>query len=167
MTAHDHVARILSEWERERPDLDVSPQGLFGRLHRVANLTMGEIIPVYRAHALSEGEFDVLAALRRAGEPFERTPGALAEHTMITTGGMTKRIDRLVTAGLVTRRVSSDDGRARVIALTASGHRVIDAAFADHVANEHRLLEGMPESDRRALERILGSWLERIEENKA
>ena len=159
----DHVARIQAEWERERPDLDVSPQGVFGRLHRLAALLMDEITVVYREHGLTEGEFDVLAALRRAGEPFERAPGELAQHTMVTTGAMSKRIDRLEGAGLVTRRASSEDGRGRVVALTAEGRRVIDAAFTDHIANEHRLLEGMSKADARQLESLLAKWLGHVD----
>lgn len=159
----DHVARIQAEWERERPDLDVSPQGVFGRLHRLAALLTDEVTVVYREHGLTEGEFDVLAALRRAGEPFERAPGELAQHTMVTTGAMSKRVDRLEGAGLVTRRASSDDGRGRVVALTPEGRRVIDAAFTDHIANEHRLLEGMPAADVRQLESLLAQWLARVD----
>ncbi|WP_083709377.1 MarR family transcriptional regulator [Leifsonia sp. ALI-44-B] len=159
----DHVARIQAEWERERPDLDVSPQGVFGRLHRLAALLTDEITVVYREHGLTEGEFDVLAALRRAGEPFERAPGELAQHTMVTTGAMSKRIDRLEGAGLVTRRASSEDGRGRVVALTVEGRRVIDAAFTDHIANEHRLLEGMSAADVTQLESLLAQWLARVD----
>lgn len=107
----DHVTRVLAEWARERPDLDSSPVGVIGRLHRLANALTPELVRVYREHGLSEGEFDVLAALRRVGEPFERAPGDLAASTMVTTGAMTKRLDRLVEAGLVTRRVSEIDGR--------------------------------------------------------
>ncbi|MYT26513.1 hypothetical protein GTW69_40685, partial [Streptomyces sp. SID7760] len=89
----DHVARIQAEWARERPDLDVSPQGVIGRLHRLGLLLTDRLCLVYRRYGLSEGEFDVLAALRRAGAPYERAPGELAVHTMVTTGAMTKRID--------------------------------------------------------------------------
>src|ERR1700712_5502178 len=100
MSEHlDHVARIQLEWQRERPDLDVSPQGVIGRLHRLAGHLTEELTAVYREHGLTEGEFDVLAALRRAGAPYERAPHELAEHTMVTTGAMTKRVDRLVEAG--------------------------------------------------------------------
>lgn len=80
------------------------PQGVIGRLHRLGALLTEQLRLVYRRYGLSEGEFDVLAALRRAGEPFERAPGELAAHTMVTTGAMTKRIDRLERGGLVTRR---------------------------------------------------------------
>ena len=163
MTEPDHVARIQQEWRRERPDLDPGPQGIIGRLHRIAGQLTEELVVVYRRHGLTEGEFDVLAALRRAGAPYERTPGELAAFTMITTGGMTKRIDRLEAGGVVTRRVSATDGRGRVVALTAAGRRLIDRAFTDHLANEHRLLEGFSPEERRQLETLLTGWLGRIE----
>lgn len=155
----DRVDRIQAEWRRERPDLEVSPQGLIGRLHRVAAALTAELVPVYARHGLGEGEFDVLATLRRAGAPFERAPGELAEHTMVTTGAMTKRIDRLTDAGLVTRGPGAGDGRRRVVALTARGLEVIDAAFEEHLANEHRLVTLLGPDDRAALEPVLRRWL--------
>ncbi|MDO7883596.1 MarR family winged helix-turn-helix transcriptional regulator [Salinibacterium soli] len=157
----DHVSRIQEQWRRERPDLDVAPLGVIGRLHRLANRLTDELVAVYRQHGLGEGEFDVLAALRRQGHPFELAPGELADHTMVTTGAMSKRVDRLEDAGLVSRRASEHDGRARVVALTDRGREVIDAAFADHMANEQRLLAEVPERDRATLERILREWLAR------
>jgi DNA-binding MarR family transcriptional regulator len=163
-SATDRVSRIQEQWRRERPDLDSSPQGVFGRLHRLAAHLTDELVVVYRKHGLSEGEFDVLAALRRVGDPFELAPGDLAQHTMVTTGAMTKRIDRLVDAGLVTRRPSASDGRRRVVALTAKGRRTIDAAFTDHLANEHRLLDVLSATERRQLEVLLGRWLGTFED---
>lgn len=157
----DRVARIQQEWRRERPDLDVTPQGIIGRLHRLAARLTDELTAVYARHGLGEGEFDVLATLRRAGAPFERGPGELAEHTMVTTGAMTKRLDRLEAAGLVQRRASASDGRRRIIALTARGREVIDQAFTEHMANERRLVDMLDESDRMALEGILARWLAR------
>ncbi|HEY3503558.1 MAG TPA: MarR family transcriptional regulator [Actinocatenispora sp.] len=159
----DHVARIQAEWRRERPDLDVAPQGVIGRLHRIATLLTDELYLVYRRHGLGEGEFDVLAALRRAGDPYERAPGELAAHTMVTTGALTKRVDRLERAGLVTRRVSADDGRGRVVGLTTAGRELIDRAFADHMANERRLLDALTPAEAARLERLLTTWLGRLE----
>ncbi|MEW2178314.1 MarR family transcriptional regulator [Streptomyces sp. NPDC005406] len=159
----DHVARIQAEWTRERPDLDVSPQAVIGRLHRLAGLLTEELCVVYRRFGLSEGEFDVLAALRRAGEPFERAPGELATHTMVTTGAMTKRIDRLERTGLVTRRRAADDGRARVVALTQAGRDLIDRAFTEHMRNERRLLDALTADETAALEPLLTAWLGRLE----
>jgi DNA-binding MarR family transcriptional regulator len=159
----DHVARILAEWARERPELDSSPVGVIGRLHRLANALTPELVQVYREHGLTEGEFDVLASLRRIGEPYERAPGDLAQNTMVTTGAMTKRLDRLVEAGLVTRRVSEADGRGRVVALTPKGREVIDEAYTAHIANEHRLLAYFSADELRTLETLLTGWLRRFE----
>ncbi|WP_285117238.1 MarR family transcriptional regulator [Leifsonia sp. fls2-241-R2A-40a] len=159
----DAVDRIQAEWRRERPDVDVAPQGVIGRLHRVAARLTDELDTVYDAHGLAEGDFDVLATLRRAGSPYERTPGELAEHTMITTGGMSKRIDRLERAGMVARRASETDGRGRVVALTRRGRETIDAAFTDHMANERRLVDRLNSRDAAELERILTEWLARLE----
>lgn len=159
----DHVARIQIEWARERPDVDVSPQGVIGRLHRLGSHLTEELCVAYRRHGLSEGEFDVLATLRRAGAPFERAPGELARFTMVTTGAMTKRIDRLQEGGLVTRRPATDDGRGRVVALTEAGRALIDRAFTDHMRNERRLVDVLPADERAQLERLLTSWLARIE----
>lgn len=161
--APDRIARIQQEWARERPDLDVTPQAVIGRLHRIAAHLTAELTAVYAKHGLTEGDFDVLAALRRAGAPYERTPGDLAAHTMVTTGGMTKRIDRLEAAGLVTRRTGTHDGRSRVVALTDLGRTTIDAAFTDHMANERRLLDQLDARDAAALEGALTRWLARFE----
>jgi DNA-binding MarR family transcriptional regulator len=157
--ALDHVARIQQAWARERPDLDVGPQGVIGRLHRLAGHLTEQLAVVYRRYGLGEGEFDVLAALRRAGEPFERAPGALAGYTMVTTGAMTKRLDRLERDGLVTRRPSTSDGRGRVVALTAAGRELIDRAFTEHMRNERRLLDYLTPQDATQLESLLSGWL--------
>jgi len=159
----DHVTRIQAEWARERPDLDVRPQGVIGRLHRLAGHLTEQLCVVYRRYGLAEGEFDVLATLRRAGAPFERAPGELAQFTMVTTGAMTKRIDRLERDGLVTRRRSTTDGRGRVVALTQAGRDLIDRAFADHMANEHRLLADLTTDEAARLESLLTGWLARVE----
>lgn len=160
----DHVAAIQAAWAHERPDVDVSPQGIIGRLHRLTARLTDELVAVYSRYGLTEGEFDVLATLRRAGAPFERAPGELARFTMVTTGAMTKRVDRLDEAGLVTRRASEVDGRGKVVALTQAGRALIDAAFTEHMANEHRLVGTLDPADRGHLERILTGWLSRLGE---
>jgi DNA-binding MarR family transcriptional regulator len=159
----DHVTRIQAEWARERPDVDVRPQGVIGRLHRLAGHLTEQLCVVYRRFGLGEGEFDVLAALRRAGHPFERAPGELAQFTMVTTGAMTKRLDRLERDGLVTRRRSAADGRARVVALTKAGRELIDQAFAEHMANERRLLGELTPEEAAQLETLLTRWLSHYE----
>ena len=159
----DHVARIQAEWRAERPDLDVAPQGVIGRLHRIANHLTGELTLLYAKFGLAEGEFDVLAALRRAGAPYERAPGEIALHTMVTTGAVTKRVDRLEQAGLVHRRRSDADGRGRVVRLTPAGRRLIDKAFAAHMANERRLLGSLSVAEAGQLEALLTTWLADLE----
>ncbi|MFI9390237.1 MarR family winged helix-turn-helix transcriptional regulator [Streptomyces bauhiniae] len=159
----DHVARIQADWRRERPEVDVAPQGVIGRLHRLGARITEELCLVYGRYGLSEGEFDVLCALRRAGEPYERAPGELAAHTMVTTGAMTKRLDRLERAGLVTRRRSADDQRGRIVALTTPGHALIDEAFTAHMRNERRLVDLLSPSEAAALETLLKTWLARME----
>ena len=155
----DFVDHLQEQWRIERPDVDPSPQGIIGRLHRLGDQLRDDLVAVYRAHGIGEGDFDVLASLRRTGAPFELPAGELAEHTMVTTGGMTKRLDRLEEAGLVTRRVDPDDARIRRVSLTPRGRELIDAAYTDHMANEHRLLASLSAHDRAALERILRNWL--------
>ena len=159
----DHVGRIQAQWRRERPDLDVTPQGVYGRLHRLADRLREELDVEFRRHGLGEGEFDVLAALRRAGPPYELAPGELARHTMVTTGAATKRIHRLEATGLVSRRVKDDDARGRVIGLTKAGKRVIDEAFTAHMGNEHRLMAALSPQDAKDLERLLAKWLAAFE----
>jgi DNA-binding MarR family transcriptional regulator len=159
----DRVARIQQQWARERPDLDVRPQGVIGRLHRLAGHLTEELLVVYRRYGLAEGEFDLLATLRRSGPPFESAPGELAAHTMVTTGAITKRIDRLEQAGLVTRRPSEHDGRGRVVRLTDAGRRLIDTAFTDHMRNERRLLDALTPEQAAQLETLLATWLAQFE----
>lgn len=154
----DHVGRIVAQWTRERPDLDVTPQGVIGRLHRLAARLTEELVAVYGRFGLGEGEFDVLATLRRSGAPYELTPGELATQTMVSSGAVTKRVDRCVEQGWVTRRVSDSDARGRMIALTPAGVALIDEAFGAHMANEHRLVAMLDEAERTRLAQLLEKW---------
>jgi DNA-binding MarR family transcriptional regulator len=152
----DHVSTVVEQWRAERPELDVSPLLVIGRIHRIALALTPELVEVYARHGLGEGDFDVLATLRRQGTPYALTPGELGERTMVTSGAVTKRVDRLAAKGLVERRASSTDGRSRTVVLTAEGHRVIDAAMDEHVANEARLLAGLEPGERAELAGLLG-----------
>jgi DNA-binding MarR family transcriptional regulator len=154
----DHVGRIQAQWARERPDLDTSAMGIIGRLHRLGAVLHDELRPVFAAAGLSDGDFDVLAALRRAGEPFELTPGELAATTMITSGAVTKRVDRLVAAGWVTRSVAGHDARVRWIALTPAGRALVDGVVEEHFANEERLVATFSAAERRELTHLLTRW---------
>ena len=157
-TEPDHVGRILEQWSIERPDLDVSPMGIIGRLHRLAARLDGELRPVFAEAGLGDGDFDVLATLQRSGPPYELTPGQLAATTMVTSGAITKRVDRLERQGYVARSVCAEDGRSRRIRLTDAGRALMADLIERHVANEHRLLAGLDDADRLALAELLERW---------
>jgi DNA-binding MarR family transcriptional regulator len=152
----DHAAVVVEQWQSERPDLDTSPVLVIGRIHRIAAALTPELVAVYARHGLGEGDFDVLATLRRQGAPYALTPGELGERTMVTSGAVSKRVDRLEARGLVKRRPSPSDGRSRTVVLTPRGRRLIDVAMEEHVANEARLLAGLDPADRTALGDLLG-----------
>lgn len=154
----DHVGRIMQQWRRERPDLDPAPMGVIGRLHRLSEALHAELRPIFAAAGLSDGEFDVLASLRRAGAPYQLTPGELAASTMVTSGAVTKRVDRLEEKGYVTRTVCVDDARSRRIRLTDAGHALIDDLVPRHLDNERRLLAGLTDLERSRLAHLLEAW---------
>lgn len=155
----DHVDQILEQWARERPDLDTGPMGLFGRLKRLNDLLTEEMTRVYATHDLTAASFDVLATLRRAGAPYSLTPSVLISWTMVTSGTMTNRLDRLEAAGLIARGPNPEDGRGQVVTLTAEGFRLIDRVVTDHVANQHRLMATLSQTLRDPLNVALRDWL--------
>jgi DNA-binding MarR family transcriptional regulator len=154
----DHVDAILEQWARERPDLDASPMGLIGRLHRLADVLDAELRRVFAEQGLSDGDFDVLASLRRSGAPYELTPGELGATTMVTSSAVTKRVDRLERAGLVNRSVCADDARSRHIRLTDRGFELIETLVEQHVANEQRLVAGVTPREQAQLVGLLRRW---------
>jgi len=154
---------ILAQWKRERPDLDLAALGIMGRLFRAAQLADAELARGIAEHGLQPGWFDLLAALRRAGRPFELNPTQLMATTMLSSGGMTKRLDRLEDAGLVERRPDPSDRRGTLVGLTKQGEAVVDAALATHVGNEERLLQPLSASERRALDELLRKLLDGLE----
>ena len=149
---------ILDQWARERPDLDASPIGLIGRLHRLADVLNAELRTVFAEEGLGDGDFDVLVTLRRNGAPYELTPSELGASTMVTSSAVTKRIDRLERSGLVTRTVSEADARSRRIRLTEDGLALVDRLMGRHVANEQRLVSGLTERERAQLAGLLRRW---------
>ncbi|SOC40888.1 MarR family transcriptional regulator [Rhizobium subbaraonis] len=159
----DHVDRIIAQWNRERPDLDVGPMALLGRLNRVRQHLGREIEQVLAEHGLSVAGFDVLATLRRSGAPFRLSPGDLLATTMVTSGTMTNRIDQLEKEGLVERIKNPDDGRSVLIALTPEGRERVDRAVEAHVANQHRLVDGLDARQREELDAALRALLAAFE----
>ena len=161
----DHVDRILAQWRRERPDLDVAPMGLIGRIKRLSQHLTREMEQTWAAHGLNLASFDVLATLRRAGPPYRLSPGDLMATTMVTSGTMTNRIDQLEKAGLVERIPNPEDGRSFLIALSQQGFALIDEAATAHVATQERLVSGLSKKDRKALDALLKAYLAGFEES--
>lgn len=155
----DGVDRIMAQWAVERPDLDPSPMGIVGRIHRVADLLDQGLRPPFAEEGIGHGDFDVLASLRRAGAPYRLSASGLTATMVVTSGAVTKRVDRLVAAGLVARTVAEHDGRGRLIELTPLGLEVTDRVVAKHWANEERLLAALDAEDRDHLVRVLRKLL--------
>jgi DNA-binding MarR family transcriptional regulator len=159
----DHMDRIVAQWRRERPDLDVEPIGVLGRLFRSALLADETLAAGIAPYGLQPGWFDLLAALRRSGKPYELNPTKLMETTMLSSGGMTKRLDRLDEAGLVERRPDPSDRRGTLVRLTRHGKAVIDKAVVTHASNEDQLLRSLSAADRLALDGLLRKFLAGLE----
>lgn len=159
----DKVDAILAQWHRERPDLDVDPMGLFGRLARLHAHLVREKESVFRRHGLSAAGFDVLATLRRAGAPHRLSAGDLLAATMVTSGTMTSRLDQLEKLGLIARTANPHDRRGVMIQLTDKGFATIEAAVTEHVANQHRLVALIDDADRVALDGVLRRYLAAFE----
>jgi DNA-binding MarR family transcriptional regulator len=161
--AEDVVAEIVEQWARERPDLDAGPMLIIGRLQRLTHLVEGRLRPPFAAADLANGDFDVLAALRRAGEPFQARPTDLSRSLLVTTGAITKRLDRLQAVGLVERDSADGDGRGKTVRLTPRGREATDRLIAVHLANEQRLLSGLTAAERAQLQELLGRLAESLE----
>ncbi len=157
---HDEVDRIVTAWNRERPDLDVRPLEVLSRVSRLARHLDLARRGAFARHDLETWEFDVLSALRRAGAPYRLSPGTLLNLTLVTSGTMTNRIDRLAEKGLVERLPSPDDRRGVLVQLTAAGLSRVDNAFSDLLDTERHLLGDLPESSRVALSSLLRTVLE-------
>jgi DNA-binding MarR family transcriptional regulator len=151
----DEVARIVAAWRRERPDLDVGPLEVFSRVTRLARHLDRDRGAAFAGHGLEPWEFDVLAALRRSGTPYQLSPGALIAETLVTSGTMTNRIDRLAERGLVVRLRDPDDGRGVLVRLTEPGLSLVDTALAALLERERLLLADLGHDDRTALAGLL------------
>jgi DNA-binding MarR family transcriptional regulator len=151
----DEVDEIVARWQSERPDLDVTPLQVLSRVSRLARHLDRARRAAFAAHGLEIGEFDVLSALRRQGPPFQLSPGALLRATLVTSGTMTNRIDRLAAAGLVSRRRDQEDKRGVLVQLTGPGLRAVDAAMSDLLARERALLTGLDPTQQAELAALL------------
>ncbi|ROP42972.1 MarR family winged helix-turn-helix transcriptional regulator [Pseudokineococcus lusitanus] len=151
----DEVDRIVAAWRRERPDLDVSPLQVLSRVSRLSRQLDLARRAAFAEHDLEAWSFDVLSALRRAGHPHQLTPGRLVASTLVTSGTMTNRVDRLVAAGLVERHPDPGDRRGVLVRLTPAGASRVDAAMADLLVRERQLLAGLDAPQQQALADVL------------
>ena len=161
----DEVDRLVAAWKRERPDLDLSPLSVLSRITRIARH-----LDIARRDAFGDLEnwgFDVLAALRRAGSPYQLSPGALMQETMVTSGTITNRLDRLEELELITRQQDPSDGRGSLVTLTRSGIRAVDAAMEDLLKNERRLLKDLSGKDREQLDALLSTLVTEFDSNES
>jgi DNA-binding MarR family transcriptional regulator len=156
----DHVDLVLEQWGEQRPDLDASPMGVIGRLSRLNQLFDNELRRNFSQHELDRASFDVLATLRRSNSEHSLTPAGLMHSSMVTSGAISQRLDRLEARGLVTRAPSETDGRGVRVTLTAAGLRLIDAVLPTHIDTEDRLLAGLSETERAQLAALLRALLE-------
>jgi DNA-binding MarR family transcriptional regulator len=158
--AEDRAEVAIEQWARERPDLPALPMAVLGRLSEAAERVMRDHFnPLFADAGLQPGEFDVLATLRRSGDPYMLSPTRLYEAAMISSGGMTSRLDRLERAGLIERRPDPNDRRGKLIALTTAGRRVIDETITRHIANEERLLSVLTTAEQEKLNALLRKLL--------
>ncbi|MCH1919089.1 MarR family transcriptional regulator [Shewanella sp. A3A] len=153
----DHADKLLEQWRQVRPELDCSPMAFFGRLSRMALLAEREIVAVIKQHGLTAGEFDVLAALRKNAAPL--TPTELYQSTLLTSGAMTARLDKLEQRGLITRQHSQKDRRSMIVQLTAEGMSLVDTTVDAHVANEQQLITPLTAEEQQLLTGLMRRWL--------
>lgn len=151
----DEVDRLVEAWGRERPDLDLSPMEILSRVGRLSHHLDAARRTAFADHDVEPWEFDVLAALRRAGAPYQLSPGRLLRETLVTSGTMTNRVDRLVTRGLVERRPDLHDRRGVLVCLTEQGRATVDGALASLLEHERTLLAALDPADQRDLAGLL------------
>ena len=162
-TEPDFADIAVEQWRHERPDLDFAAMGPVARFGRLSLLAGRVVDSVFAAHGIDRGEFDVLASLRRSGEPFALTPSHLADALLISRAGMTKRVDRLAARGLVARTEQAHDRRSRLISLTDAGRALVDTVVGEHTVNESRLLATLSEEELVIFDRVLRRLLAVVE----
>jgi DNA-binding MarR family transcriptional regulator len=155
----DEVDELIEAWARERDDLDLAPVAVFSRISRLARHLDLARRDAFTRHGIESWEFDVLAALRRAGSPYELSPGRLLRETLVTSGTMTNRVDRLAARGYVERSPDPADRRGVIVRLTREGKAAVDGAFEELLAAETALIADLPDRDRTRLAALLRSLL--------
>lgn len=151
----DDVDRLVEAWQRERPDLELAPMQVLSRVSRLSRHLDRARRASFADHGIESWEFDVLAALRRAGAPYQLSPGRLIKETLVTSGTMTNRVDRLVARGLVERMPDPHDRRGVLVRLTDEGRAKVDGALASLLAREHELVAGLDPGAQQRLASLL------------
>ena len=162
MDTVDAIDRMLEAWRKARPDLDPSPLEIIGRVIVLAQQLEKSVEDALEPHNLALGEFDILGTLRRHGPKGGLTPSQLLESVMLSSGGMTARLDRLAQAGLVYRKADKEDRRKVLVELTAKGRRVIDAATATRFQEACDSLPTLTQEELRTLAGLLRRWLAQV-----
>ncbi|MGP9467381.1 MarR family winged helix-turn-helix transcriptional regulator [Halomonas citrativorans] len=163
MNPMDHVDKILTQWQQQRPDLNVAPMATLGRLKRLNHSVMRRMEQTWAAYGLNDSSFDVLATLRREGPPYALSPSDLMASTMVTSGTMTHRLQQLEKAELIERVKNPADGRGFLISLSEKGFALIDEAVAAHVATQEELVSGLSDDQRAQLDELLKQFLAGLE----
>lgn len=161
---HDHVDRIRAQWSAELPDLETEPMAILGRIYRIATKVGRQIEARFAEHGLERGEFDVLATLRRSGPPYRLTPTALYNSLMVSSGGMTHRLERLRRRKLVTRVPDSADRRSVLVQLTPEGEGLVERSVAADMRLEQGFLRTLSARERRQLAELLRRLLLGVED---
>ncbi|MGY8869058.1 MAG: MarR family winged helix-turn-helix transcriptional regulator [Pseudomonadales bacterium] len=159
------IKLVTSQWQREMPQLDLLPMKVIGNLGKATRLVTRDYLdPFFKSHGLQLGEFDVLATLRRSGAPYELAPTQLFEELLISSGGMTNRLDRLEKAGLIARAPNPQDRRGTLVLLTEEGLALMNRIVPLHVENEARSLSNLSREEQETLDRLLEKLIDGLEE---
>lgn len=161
----DHIDKLIKQWENERPELDLAPMALLGRLTRLSYFFRQAMEKTFAEFDLNPAGFDVLATLRRSGEPYTLCPKDLLNSTLVTSGTMTNRIEQLQKAGFITRQRSQTDKRSYLISLTPKGLSTINQAVEKHVITQKRLIDTLSKDDYQQFDTLLKKMLVPFEEN--
>ncbi len=155
MPLRDEVDRLVEAWRRERGDLDLGPMEVLSRVTRLCHHLDRARRQAFSEHGIESWEFDVLAALRRAGTPYQLSPGRLLKETLVTSGTMTNRVDRLAARGLVERLPAPQDRRGVLVRLTPAGQSTVDGALEGLLRREQALLAGLDTAEQERLTTLL------------
>ncbi|MCX2789511.1 MULTISPECIES: MarR family winged helix-turn-helix transcriptional regulator [Vibrio] len=159
----DAIDRVVSQWAKEKPELDTEPMAIMGRLMRIAKHMENHVAELHKRYDLKMGEFDVLATLRRSGQPYRLTPSELISSMMLTSGAMTNRLDKLEKKGLIAREHSKEDRRSVTVELTAKGFELIDSLIEQHLQAQHELMGSLSNAEKGQVNQALKLLLPQYE----